>query len=92
MQYEQGPIETRVVEPFAWTLRAYQDVARLPGAVLLVVLLAPPVVAGVRVAGVRVARARPWRAGPGGYREPGRRCARPGSGPGSCPGRRRGCC
>ncbi|MBB5134779.1 hypothetical protein HNP84_004513 [Thermocatellispora tengchongensis] len=72
MQYEQGPIETRVVEPFAWTLRAYQDVARLPGAVLLVVLLAPPVVAGVRVAGVRVARARPWRAGPGGYREPGR--------------------
>lgn len=40
--YEQGPIGTQVVEPYAGWMRAYQDVARLPGTVLLAVLLVPP--------------------------------------------------
>jgi len=47
-EYERGPITTVVAEPYAGILRAYQDVARLPGTVLLAVLLAPPIAAGVR--------------------------------------------
>ncbi|NUR85108.1 MAG: hypothetical protein HOY71_13570, partial [Nonomuraea sp.] len=41
-RYEQGPIGTRVVEPYAGWMRTYQDVARMPGTVLLVILLIPP--------------------------------------------------
>ncbi|MBG0813365.1 hypothetical protein HS045_03910 [Planomonospora sp. ID82291] len=47
-RYERGPIGTAVAEPYAGWMRAYQDVARLPGTVLLVILAAPPVLAGVR--------------------------------------------
>lgn len=47
-RYERGAIGTTVVEPYAGLLRAYQDVARLPGTVLLGVLLVPPVAAAVR--------------------------------------------
>nr|WP_248961877.1 phospholipid carrier-dependent glycosyltransferase [Sphaerisporangium perillae] len=45
VRYEQGPIGTRIVEPFAGWMRAYQDVARLPGTALLAILLLPPAVA-----------------------------------------------
>ncbi|MER6943312.1 hypothetical protein ABT294_04740 [Nonomuraea sp. NPDC000554] len=48
IRYEQGPIGTEVVEPFAGWMRAYQDVVRLPGTVLLAVLLVPPALAVVR--------------------------------------------
>lgn len=41
-RYERGAIGTEVAEPFAGWLRAYQDVARLPGTALLVILLVPP--------------------------------------------------
>ncbi|MEU1730193.1 phospholipid carrier-dependent glycosyltransferase [Streptosporangium sp. NPDC020145] len=62
--YERGPIETEVVEPYAGWMRAYQGVAALPGAALLVILLLPPVVAGVRRArsagSVPVVWALPW--------------------------------
>ncbi|MBX6169717.1 MAG: hypothetical protein IRY84_19095, partial [Thermobispora bispora] len=51
-RYEQGPITVRVVEPFAGLMRAYQDVARLPGTVLLLILLVPPAAWAVRAAGV----------------------------------------
>ncbi|HUR07041.1 MAG TPA: hypothetical protein VM347_31160, partial [Nonomuraea sp.] len=44
-RYEQGPIGTEVVEPYAGWMRAYQDVGRLPGTVLLAVLLVPPALA-----------------------------------------------
>ncbi|WP_214408699.1 hypothetical protein [Sphaerisporangium fuscum] len=47
-RYEQGPIGTRIVEPFAGVTRAYQHAVRLPGTVLLVLLLLPPAVALVR--------------------------------------------
>lgn len=47
-RYEQGPIGTRIVEPYAGWMRAYQRVVSLPGAAVLVILLVPPVVAGVR--------------------------------------------
>ncbi|MFI0417965.1 hypothetical protein [Spongiactinospora sp. 9N601] len=40
--YEEGEIGTRIVEPFAGMLRAYQDVVHLPGIGLLAVLLIPP--------------------------------------------------
>ncbi|MGI5269262.1 hypothetical protein ACQEUU_08935 [Nonomuraea sp. CA-218870] len=46
--YEQGPIGTSIVEPYAGWMRGYQDVARLPGTVLLAVLLVPPIVSGRR--------------------------------------------
>ncbi|WP_433437849.1 hypothetical protein [Nonomuraea sp. CA-141351] len=46
--YEQGAIGTKIVEPFAGWLRAYQSVARLPGLVLLGALLVPPVAAFAR--------------------------------------------
>lgn len=48
-RYERGAIGTTVAEPYAGWMRAYQDVARLPGAVLLVVLLVPPALAAGRV-------------------------------------------
>lgn len=48
-RYEGGEIGTEVAEPFAGWLRAYQDVVRLPGTVLLVVLLVPPALAVVRL-------------------------------------------
>ncbi|WP_084962292.1 hypothetical protein [Thermoactinospora rubra] len=41
-QYERGDITTAVAEPYAGWLRAYQDLARLPGTLLLAVLLVPP--------------------------------------------------
>ena len=44
-RYERGPITVRIVEPYAGVMRAYQDLVRLPGAVLLGVLLVPPVLA-----------------------------------------------
>ncbi|MFI6538368.1 hypothetical protein ACIBHY_38355 [Nonomuraea sp. NPDC050547] len=47
-RYEGGPIATRVVEPYAGWLRAYQDVARLPGTLLLLVLLVPPALSVIR--------------------------------------------
>ncbi|MEU8266726.1 hypothetical protein AB0B89_06115 [Sphaerisporangium sp. NPDC049002] len=53
VRYERGPIGTRVAEPFAGWTRAYQDVVRLPGTVLLALLLAPPVAAAVRRTAVR---------------------------------------
>lgn len=46
--YEQGAIGTKIVEPYAGWLRAYQSMARLPGPVLLGVLLLPPVAAVAR--------------------------------------------
>lgn len=63
--YEQGAIGTRIVEPYAGWLRAYQDLARLPGPVLLGVLLVPPVAAiarrrGGRRPGTRPAGAPAW--------------------------------
>ncbi|GGO75852.1 hypothetical protein GCM10012289_51860 [Nonomuraea cavernae] len=70
-RYEAGPIGTEVAEPYAGWMRAYQDVARLPGTALLVILLVPPVVAIVRrrrVAGRPGERAGGWRvAGPPGW-------------------------
>ncbi|GAA2286225.1 hypothetical protein GCM10010149_35310 [Nonomuraea roseoviolacea subsp. roseoviolacea] len=48
-RYERGPIGTEVAEPYAGWMRAYQDAARLPGTVVLVILLAPPVAGAVRV-------------------------------------------
>ncbi len=41
-QYERGPIWTEVVEPYAGWMRAYQSVVFLPGVLLLVILLLPP--------------------------------------------------
>ncbi|WP_235855085.1 hypothetical protein [Nonomuraea aridisoli] len=46
--YEQGAIGTEIVEPYAGVLRAYQGFARLPGTVLLAVLLVPPAAALAR--------------------------------------------
>jgi len=47
-RYERGPISTRIVEPYAGWIRAYQEVAGLPGAAVLVILLLPPAAACVR--------------------------------------------
>ncbi|WP_432870101.1 hypothetical protein [Microbispora rosea] len=47
-RYERGPVTVDVVEPFAGVMRAYQDVARLPGTALLVILLVPPAAWAVR--------------------------------------------
>ncbi|WP_236667568.1 MULTISPECIES: hypothetical protein [unclassified Nonomuraea] len=58
--YEQGAIGTKIVEPYAGWLRAYQSAARLPGPVLLGVLLVPPAMA---VAGLRRRRQCRPRAG-----------------------------
>ncbi|MFC4531566.1 phospholipid carrier-dependent glycosyltransferase [Sphaerisporangium dianthi] len=68
VRYERGPVDTRVVEPFAGWMRAYQDVAGAPGTVLLAVLLLPPAVAAARAwrrrrahgAGVGQAWGLPW--------------------------------
>ncbi|MEV4116568.1 hypothetical protein [Nonomuraea sp. NPDC049695] len=46
--YEQGAIGTKIVEPYAGWLRAYQSVARLPGLLLLGALLVPLVAAVTR--------------------------------------------
>ncbi|MDP4506702.1 hypothetical protein [Nonomuraea turcica] len=43
--YEQGAIGTEIVEPYAGWLRAYQSMVRLPGPLLLGVLLVPPIAA-----------------------------------------------
>ncbi|MBB4914251.1 hypothetical protein [Streptosporangium saharense] len=59
-RYERGPIDTEVVEPYAGWMRAYQGVAALPGAALLVILLVPPVVAVVRRAELSTAWVLPW--------------------------------
>jgi hypothetical protein len=59
--YEQGAIGTEIVEPYAGWLRAYQSIARLPGPVLLGVLLVPPVAAIVRRRkGMRLAESPAW--------------------------------
>ncbi|WP_312888102.1 hypothetical protein [Nonomuraea rhodomycinica] len=69
-RYERGPIGTEVAEPYAGWMRAYQGVARLPGTVVLVILLAPPVAGAVRVlrrrraAGGRRPAVRPRRLPP----------------------------
>ncbi|TDD81520.1 hypothetical protein [Actinomadura rubrisoli] len=39
-EYERGPAETRVVEPYAAPLRGYQRFVRLPGTVLALIVLA----------------------------------------------------
>nr|WP_256863377.1 hypothetical protein [Microbispora sp. GKU 823] len=54
-RYERGSLTLRISEPFAGLMRAYQDVARLPGTVLLLILLVPPAAWAVRA---RSARAR----------------------------------
>ncbi|WP_245646848.1 hypothetical protein [Microtetraspora niveoalba] len=73
-RYQRGPISTEVVEPFAGVMRAYQSVVFLPGALLLPVLLFPPLAAAARWArrlaasgpgsrtgdGWRLAWAVPW--------------------------------
>jgi hypothetical protein len=69
-RYEQGEIGTRVAEPYAGWMRAYQGVARLPGTATLVLLLVPPALAigrrrrraGPR-AGAVPAWALPWTTG-----------------------------
>ncbi|MFC7589902.1 hypothetical protein ACFQYP_44110 [Nonomuraea antimicrobica] len=59
--YEQGAIGTEIVEPYAGWLRAYQGVARLPGPVLLGILLVPPVAAlARRRAGARATASSAW--------------------------------
>ncbi|MEV0581892.1 hypothetical protein [Nonomuraea sp. NPDC050310] len=64
-EYQQGEIATRVVEPWAGWMRTYQDFARLPGAVLLLVLLVPPGVAVARIWQARRAgRERSWSGPP----------------------------
>ncbi|MFG3435941.1 hypothetical protein ACGF0J_01735 [Nonomuraea sp. NPDC047897] len=52
-RYERGAIGTEVAEPFAGWLRAYQDVARLPGTALLVILLVPPALTALTVLRLR---------------------------------------
>ncbi|MFJ2032344.1 hypothetical protein [Streptosporangium sp. NPDC087985] len=47
-RYERGSITTRVVEPYAGWMRAYQGAVRLPGVAVLVILLVPPVTAAIR--------------------------------------------
>ncbi|GHH68416.1 hypothetical protein GCM10017673_17090 [Streptosporangium violaceochromogenes] len=47
-RYERGPIATRIVEPYAGWMRAYQRVSALPGAAVLAILLVPPAVGGLR--------------------------------------------
>ncbi|SNT59905.1 hypothetical protein SAMN05216276_10756 [Streptosporangium subroseum] len=47
-RYERGPITTRIVEPYAGWMRTYQDIVRLPGTAVLVILLIPPIAAAVR--------------------------------------------
>lgn len=47
-RYERGPIATRIVEPYAGWMRAYQRIAALPGAAVPAILLVPPVVRGLR--------------------------------------------
>jgi hypothetical protein len=44
-RYERGAIGTVITEPYAGWVRAYQDVVRLPGTVLLAALLVPPALA-----------------------------------------------
>ncbi|MEN3540194.1 phospholipid carrier-dependent glycosyltransferase [Microbispora sp. ZYX-F-249] len=57
-RYEGGPITVRIAEPFAGLMRAYQDVAWLPGTALLVILLVPPAAWAVRAGPARRAPAR----------------------------------
>lgn len=47
-EYEQGEISTAIAEPYAGLMRKYQDVVRLPGSVLLLILLVPPAMAVTR--------------------------------------------
>ncbi|NUP77494.1 MAG: hypothetical protein HOV96_08090 [Nonomuraea sp.] len=59
--YEQGAIGTEIVEPYAAWLRGYQSLVRLPGPVLLALLLVPPVAAIARRArGLRHAGRPEW--------------------------------
>ncbi|MEV2266915.1 hypothetical protein [Nonomuraea africana] len=58
-KYENGPIGTAIVEPYAGWLRAYQSVVRMPGAVLLVLLIVPPAVA-IRRRSYQGAWLLPW--------------------------------
>ncbi|MET7329248.1 hypothetical protein [Nonomuraea sp. NPDC005650] len=60
--YERGPIGTEIAEPYAGWLRAYQSMVRLPGPVLLGVLLVPPAVALTRRRGRPAAWLVPWSA------------------------------
>jgi hypothetical protein len=48
-RYERGPLTVTIAEPCAGWMRAYQDVAYLPGAFLLVLLLVPPAAGLLRV-------------------------------------------
>ncbi|MEU6426013.1 hypothetical protein ABZ860_08920 [Microbispora sp. NPDC046973] len=57
-RYERGDITVRISEPFAGLMRAYQDVARLPGAALLLILLVPPAAWAVRAVRAGSARTR----------------------------------
>ncbi|MGW5261137.1 hypothetical protein ACWEQG_09195 [Microbispora sp. NPDC004025] len=58
-RYEGGSITVRIAEPFAALMRAYQDVAWLPGTALLVILLVPPAAWAIRARSAR--RAAPAR-------------------------------
>ncbi len=55
-RYERGSLTLRISEPFAGLMRAYQDVARLPGTALLVILLVPPAAWAVRARSARTRR------------------------------------
>ncbi|WP_185949500.1 hypothetical protein [Microbispora sp. KK1-11] len=55
-RYDHGSLTLRISEPFAGLVRAYQDVARLPGTALLVILLVPPTVWAVRARSARTRR------------------------------------
>jgi hypothetical protein len=60
VQYERGAISTSVVEPYAAVMRGYQRVFRPPGAVLLIILLSSPILAGVRRFRTGLAWVLPW--------------------------------
>ncbi|WP_182906339.1 hypothetical protein [Microbispora sp. H13382] len=57
-RYERGSLTLRIAEPFAGLMRAYQDVAWLPGTALLVILLVPPAAWAVQTRSARRAPAR----------------------------------
>ncbi|WP_433499821.1 hypothetical protein ACQP1K_05740 [Sphaerimonospora sp. CA-214678] len=59
-RYERGPITVRIAEPYAGWMRSYQQVAFLPGAVLLAVLLLPLVPRLRRVPRLPHGKGTPW--------------------------------
>lgn len=59
-RYERGPVTVRIAEPYAGWMRSYQEVAFLPGAVLLAVLLLPLVPAVRRPGRPPYGTVTPW--------------------------------